>query len=162
MQSNKVIKCINRVKNLSKEYQTPLPKVLEYMIEKELNIILPIDFKQLCQVCRYDYFDYFAFYNFRIEDKFSVIAQTKSLREVWGLPNEYVVLFEDDVSMIMLKTISVEKSEVIWLNQSDFDNICAGKHMQYNPTIFPCFVDFYEFLLDEEEKIRAEDQLLDN
>lgn len=64
---------------------------------------------------------------------------------------------QDDVSFLLLKTKSLDESEVIWYAYQYFFNLCDGKPMEYNPTIFPSFTDFFEYLLDEEEKMQAED-----
>ena len=64
---------------------------------------------------------------------------------------------QDDVSFLLLKTKSLDESGVIWCAYKDFFILCEGKPMEYNPTIFPSFTDFFEYLLYEEEKMQAED-----
>jgi hypothetical protein len=122
-------------------------------VERELQLTLPNDFKRICSYCSYEFLGGFEFYSFDI----GVIKKNLEFRKNYNLPNNYIVLVqEDDVAFILLKTISTEKSEVIWCDYQDFFNLCDGEPMVYNPTIFPSFTDFYEFLLDEEEKSRAE------
>lgn len=122
-------------------------------LEKELSVVLPEDFKYISNQYDYEYIDFFDFYSFAT----GIINQTKGLRKSWELPQKYLVLSEDDVSVLLLKTISVNQSEVILCDEPDFFNLCAGKPMEYNPTIFKNFTDFFEFLLNEEERMQAED-----
>lgn len=66
-------------------------------------------------------------------------------------------LQQDDVLFLLLKTKSLDESEVIWCAYQDCFNLCDKKPMEYNPTIFPSFTNFFEYLLDKEEKMQAED-----
>ncbi|WP_375333523.1 SMI1/KNR4 family protein [Candidatus Tisiphia endosymbiont of Xenochironomus xenolabis] len=152
--------CIKRVSLLKQDSKPELSEEMVKNVEIKLNIFFPEDFKILCNFYGYDFFRLFSFYNF--EDEEGVIEETKYYRKKHNLPSNYLVLFSDDVSFVLLKIISTDKSKVIWCDYQDFFKLCEGHPMQYNPTIFPSFVDFYEYLLDEEEKIRAEDQLLDD
>lgn len=61
------------------------------------------------------------------------------------------------MSFLLLKTKSLDESEVVWCAYQHFFNLCDGRPMEYNPTIFPSFTDFFEYLLDEEQKMQAED-----
>jgi len=152
MQNNRIDELIKKAKIL---YSLGRPLTNEEIMtaESSLGVIFSDDLKKINLRYSYEFLDFFDFYGLCDE----VINQTLALRESWNLPQEYVVLSEDDVSMLLLKTISAEKSEIIWCDEPDFFNLCEGKPMVYNPTIFSSFTDFFEFLLDEEEKMQAED-----
>jgi len=148
----------NRVNNLG--LCQPLTTDEIFTVEKELGIKLSKDFIDINLTCSYEYISFFSAYNFGLTNKQSVTNETLSLRKECNLPNNYVVLAQqDDVSFVLLKTISEEKSEVIWCDYMDLFNFCDTGKFVYNPTIFPSFTDFYQFLLDEEEKSRAEDKV---
>jgi len=152
MISNKINSCINRISRVIREATVPLTVTEIQNTEKALNIVLANDFKKLCFIHRYDYIANFAFYNFRINAKFSVISETKGWRESVNLPHNYLVLSDDGTSVILMKVEGEEECSVIWCALEDVLNICDGSPMEYNPTIFSSFTDFYEFLLHEEEK----------
>ena len=153
MINEKIDNCIQRVSLLKKDHKPESSEEVIKNAETKLNILLPKDFRILCTFYGYDYFHLFEFYNFDI----GVIEETLKFRKNCNLPHNYIVLTQDnDVSFVLLKTISAEESEVIWCDYMDFFNLCDGKPMVYNPTIFATFTDFYEFLLDEEEKSLAE------
>ncbi len=123
-------------------------------LEKQLQVIIPNDFKYINSKYNYEYIDFFSFYSF----SFGVIEETLYYRANYNLEKEYVILSkQDDVSFLLLKTKSLDESEVVWCAYQDFFNLCDGRPMEYNPTIFPSFTDFFEYLLDEEQKMQAED-----
>jgi SMI1-KNR4 cell-wall len=124
-------------------------------VEQELNITLPIDFKKINLNCSYEFLGSFEFYNFGRKDD-GVIPETKALREIYNLSNEYIILSQNGASAIFMKIISSEEAQVIWCDEMDGMNLLEGQPMQYNPTIFNSFSEFYEFLLDREEENRAE------
>lgn len=155
METNQPEGIINRIKNL--ELNQPLKSEEISKVESELNIKLALDFKEINNICSYEFIGLFDFLNFGLTNNQSVIAETQYYRENHNLPNNYLVLAEDDVYFVLLKIVSPQKSEVIWCDYEDFFNLCEGKEMKYSPTIFPSFTDFYEYLLDEEEKMRAEE-----
>jgi hypothetical protein len=126
-------------------------------VERKLNIILPNNFKELCHNCSYEIFNFSEFYNFGSESTYSVITQTLGWRKSINLPHNYLVLGDDGTSAILMK-IEGNESSVIWCSLEDVLNICKGLPMKYDPTVFPTFTDFYEFLLDEEEKSRNDEK----
>jgi hypothetical protein len=144
---------VSRLNKINDQYKQPLPSK---SLEKIRNItpLLSEDFITLNNFCRCDFFRSFEFYNFENEE--GVIEETLGLRQTWGLPNNYLVLAMDDAGPTLLKINSPENSEVILCSYYDLENICAGKTFEENPIIYNSFTDFYEFLLDEEEKRRAE------
>lgn len=124
-------------------------------VEQELKLKLPQDFTELCSIYSYECFQRFEFLNFGMDK--GVISETLDLRKACNLPNNYLVLEEDDPGMVLMKINEDASSEVIICSYYDFDSICLGRPYEENPTIFSSFTDFYEFLINEEEKMRAED-----
>jgi hypothetical protein len=149
MSNNKMQTIVKRVNKIDDEYKIPLT------VESLNNLAricpgknLPEDFLSLNKVCRGDFFSFFDFYNF---DQ-GVVNKTLYFRDRKGLPDNYLLLFLDDVSAVLLKLISDKVSEVIWCDVPDLYNLCDGLDMEYKTTKFSTFTDFYEFLLYEEEK----------
>ena len=147
---------VNKAKTLNKAPILSAQKISQ--LEQKLQVILPNDFKYINNQYDYEYICYFDFYSFPIGNT----EETLFYRNKHKLGNNYIVLFWDGAFFVILYTISSEKSQVIWCNSPDFFNLCDGKPMEYKPTIFQSFTDFFEFLLDEEEKSQAEDAELNN
>ena len=125
-------------------------------LEKQLQVILPEDFKYINSVYDYEYIGFFSFYSFSC----GVIEETLYYREKYTLNNNYLVLSSDGSDFLLFYIKSNDESKVVWCTYNDFFNLCEGKPMEYNPTIFPSFTDFFEFLIDEEEKMQAEEKEL--
>lgn len=157
MINNRIIQLIKRVERLG--LKNSLNKEEIEAVEKVLNLTLPDDFKVLCSYCSYEFLYSFEFITFCADENDGVITETLGWRDSINLPHNYLVLADDGTSAILMK-IEEDDAEVIWCSLEDVLNICAGKSMEYNPTVFPSFIDFYEFLLDEEEKERVEENAL--
>jgi hypothetical protein len=155
MDKEKIQVCINRASFWKKNSAAEISVTVIKNVERGLNVFFPNDFKVLCEFYGYDYFRLFDFLNFERVD--GVIGETLYYRSNHGLAENYIVLFSGNVSFVVLHIESSNESEVIWCDYLDFFNLCDGLPMEYKPTIFPTFTDFYEFLLDEEEKLRAEE-----
>lgn len=128
-------------------------------IEERLKINLPQDIKNILKI--YDgYYDIggLSMFSFLQNNKWNVCEKTEFFRKKINLPKEYLVLQEGEESFIVLKTNDtlIENAPVFWIGISDVYNLIENKKLEDNPIIFPSFTDFFEFLLDEEEKIRAE------
>jgi hypothetical protein len=122
-------------------------------VEGSLQINFSIDFKKTNSVFRYDYFLLFDFFNFQGNSKTSVVQKTLRLRQNANLPLDTLILSEDDASVLLMKCLG-DHEEIYWIAVEDYENYCEGKPLEYNPTIFPTFTDFFAYLLDEEEKKR--------
>lgn len=137
---------------------------VEYLkiIEDNLNIILPKDLKEITKHYSGEMLGAIEFFNFNggEEDDYSIISKTNFYRKIpdFNLPHQYIPLHESEVSFVVLETQdSPEKpTPIIWCSIEDAYHLAAGKPLEDNPTIFPSFTDFFEYLLDEEEKMRAE------
>lgn len=149
--SQKVTTLVEKAKSLSDG--KPLTKEEIHELEQTLGVRLPSDFIEINSVCSYEFIYFTSSLNFPS----GVIEDTLYYREQEGLSDDYIVLSHDDVSFEILHILPCDKSEVIWCDVPDFYNLCEGKPFEYNPTIFPTFTDFYSYLIDEEEKIRAEE-----
>lgn len=83
----------------------------------------------------------------------NIISWTKSFRNLApSLPHRFLVLATGGEGLIFLDT---ESGSVLWIGESDYYNLCEDKPLLDNPTIFPTFTAFFEFLLNEEEKLRG-------
>ena len=144
---------IKRASNIIKD-----PIVLDEQeinfVEQKLGVTFPEDFKAINQQIGYESFDFFDYYSFNC----GVIEETVYYRNKEKLPHNYLVLTSDDVSFLLLKLKPDNTSEVIWCDEPDFYNLCRKGKMEYKATVFKSFTDFYEFLLDEEEKLIEEEK----
>lgn len=153
---------ISKIVNQSKELKyAVLSKQDINLVEKELEVGFSDAFKELNGKLRYDYFLAFEFLNFQTKTPHSVIEETTKLREKCGLPDYYIILAtQDDVTAVLLESKSADYPEnrVIFCTLYDLQNLCENKTMEENPRIFATFTDFFSYLLDEEEKQRAEEK----
>ncbi|MDR3224247.1 MAG: SMI1/KNR4 family protein [Holosporales bacterium] len=152
-----VKKLILRAKQLS-EHAVISQKKLE-LISNDLSIVFSRDFIEINSLFRYDYIDHFQWYSFPV----GVTEITLDFREV-GLSHKYIVLADEgDGGAVFLETQdSPEKpSPVIWCDMEDVYNLCDIGEFKYNPTIWPSFTDFFEYLVDEEEKMQIAENRLD-
>lgn len=126
-----------------------------------LGVDFSKEFADICLLYDYEYMLHFNFRSFYCDGHSGVLTETQAARTALGLPNRYVVLaIQDDVSVVLMETQdSPEKpSPVIWCDMfPDFFNICEGKPMEQNPTIWPSFADFFEYLVEQEEAKLKED-----
>lgn len=145
---NRYINLFNLEKGISKnEVQS---------MEKKLSCFLPDDLKEI--LAFYDgFFDIAKLSLFSFDttvEGWNICDQTLYLRHSINLPKEYIVLKEGDEGLIALNCVT---KEVVWCGISDVDNLVGGNPLTDNPLIFPTFEAFFEFLLDEEEKMRKEE-----
>ena len=121
--------------------------------EDSLQVNLPEDFKKINTECSYE----FIYFTSGLSFPDGVVETTKDWRANINLPHNYLVLSDDGTSAVLMK-IDGAQSTVIWCSLEDVLRMCDGEEMIYDPLIFPTFTDFYSYLLDEEEKIRKENQ----
>ena len=128
-------------------------------VERKLKITLPADFKEICKDYSYEGFSRFDFFNFGLENEHSVIGETLGYRKSLNFPQKYLVLYEDDASFICMEMQGdPEKlTPIIWCAIEDVSQLCKGKPLQYEHTIFPSFTDFFEYLISNEEKLHHEE-----
>lgn len=125
-------------------------------IEKDLNVTLPDDFKEISTF--YDgnngfYIDGMYCYNIDSSPD-NILTKTLFYREK-QLPEKFIVLGEPQESVILMETPGdeVKSSRVLWLSYSDVENLCYEENLKDKPIIFSSFSNFFDYLLTEEEKI---------
>ena len=125
-------------------------------IEEKLSVSFTDDFKTLNKINLYDSFPDFEFYGFDSCGNYGIVASTLSLREIDNVGKNYIFAAQDDASMLLFE-IQEDNMRVIWCGHEEFERLCNGEPMEEDYTIFETFADFYEYLLDEEEKRNAEE-----
>lgn len=124
-------------------------------VQNVLNITLPEDFVYINKVISYEYFSSFSFLNFGDTEDGSVIYVSLGAYDFFrGDPN-YCILYEDDAGVIIMNNCSREGCLIYWCAIEDVENILNNQPLLYAYEYFPSFTDFFEYLLDEEEKIQA-------
>jgi hypothetical protein len=125
------------------------------MVEESLDLKLPIGFKDLNRAVSYEYSKIFSFLYFGDFSSDGLIQTTLGVRKRYPKLDKYVVLYLDDAGIILLDTKD-EDGRVIWCSVYDLENLSEEKALEHNPIIFSTFAAFFEYLLDEEEKMRSE------
>ncbi len=143
------------------EKKSGLTKNITNQIEQKLEIKLPSDFCCISQFFRGDNGPVFPSgmysYNPLVSD-WNICDQTITLKKSVRLPRNLIILAEPSESVIIMQiedNLGIT-SKVYWLSTGDAYNLIEGKPLVDNPIIYPTFTDFFSYLLDEEEKQRAE------
>ena len=118
-----------------------------HMVEFNLDITLPDDFKEISLFYSIDYLGGIPNYQVvRDGNTLNLIDETLRIRNAIGLPHEYVFLAELDSSAILLNT--VKQPHVIWV-----DSIALGRLNQLESHEYDAwenYQDYFEYLLQEE------------
>ena len=146
---------MDKLRILLKQYQDlMLEDALEgcsnddlHMVEFNLDITLPDDFKEISLFYSIDYLGGIPNYQVvRDGNTLNLIDETLRIRNAIGLPHEYVFLAELDSSAILLNT--VKQPHVIWV-----DSIAIGRLNQLESHEYDAwenYQDYFEYLLQEE------------
>lgn len=154
--TNKLKKLIDRYHLLYSEESVDDEKIKG--IEEKLDVVLPCDFKVIAKSYSGGLLGLHSIFTlYDNGSDYNIIDKTLYYRECdLQLPSKYVALEETEVSFIVMKTQdSPEKpAPVIYCSIEDIYNLAENKPLQYNPTIFPSFTDFFEYLIEQEEQDR--------
>lgn len=143
---------IDRYLNLEDSKKLPYEKISEL-----LGVSFSNEFIEISSQVGFDYFGNFSWFNSDQTENYSIIGETKDLRTERNLPNNTLWLTEDDASLLFMKCLG-DHEEIFWIAIEDGERFCEGKPLEYDYDFFPTFADFFKYLLDEEEKSRAEDE----
>ncbi|MDR2267843.1 MAG: SMI1/KNR4 family protein [Holosporaceae bacterium] len=120
------------------------------ILEEKLKVKLADDFKKINAQVGYENSSFFEFASFPD----GVIEYTEDFRK-HGLLHRYVILSDNgDIGYILMETqdLAYKPSPIIWADHADIYNICNKGTIEYEPTIWPSFTDFFEYLVEQEEK----------
>ncbi len=143
-----------RIKNLLGENPITINEIK--IVEKELNIKIPQIFIEINSICVYEYSNSFDFFVFGTTDQYSVVENTKGLWNSYPSNKRCLNLYSDDAGILLMELN--ENASVMWCSIYDLENYLYDKSMTMKYDYFPTFYDFFEYLLDEEEKIRVEER----
>ena len=118
-----------------------------HQVEKTLAIKFSDEFKKGNIIYGYDIVGSFDFHSFPQ----GVVQKALRLRRNANLPNDTLMLSEDDASVWLMKCLG-DHEEIYWIAVEDYYHYCDNEPLEYAPTIFPTFTDFFAYLLDEAEK----------
>lgn len=153
----KIYAVIERYLNLFEKRALPLNHI-KY-IEKVLSIKLPEELKHIMSVFDgYCEIAHQSFFSFNSTFKgWNIVEKTLFYRKSdCKLPQKYLALREEGENFIVLNT---ETKSVLWCSLSDAYQLKEGERLLDQPTIFPTFTDFFEYLVTEEEKERGINQM---
>lgn len=140
---NKYISLYDDVDGISKEY---LDK-----IEHELQIKLPKDFCEISSFYSGGIIGGKDIHSFLFTDPTNIIGETLRIRKAVGLPNRFVIIAENDMSIIVME---IEHTpSIIWLDSVEITKLDEQDFIS-KPDVWKGFSDFFCYLLDEEEEER--------
>ncbi len=145
---------IDRAKKLN---FLPIPGSELDNLKRKLSLSFSLEFLELSKIASLEYFSTFPINNLNQETNHSVIGETLQMRANANLPKDTLVLFEEYESLMLMKCFG-DHEEIYWMAAEDYYRYCDNEPLEYNPTIFPTFTDFFSYLLDEEEKRRVEEK----
>ncbi|WP_454675451.1 SMI1/KNR4 family protein [Achromobacter pestifer] len=128
----------------------PASDFLLQEIEKSLNLTLPTAFREICE--------FFDGGGLNVIPLFSLAAnasvlnpliETERLRVEIGFPEIYLVLAEPAESLIVMECVG--SGRVLWLDALDVGQL-KSEQFSRPPDTWPSFVEFFSYLLDEEEE----------
>ena len=146
---------MDKLRILLKQYQDlMLEDALEgcsnddlHMVEFNLDITLPDDFKEISLFYSIDYLGGIPNYQVvRDGNTLNLIDETLRIRNAIGLPHEYVFLAELDSSAILLNT--VKQPHVIWVDSIAIERLNQLESHEYD--VWENYQDYFEYLLQEE------------
>lgn len=143
---------IDRYLKLEDSKRLPYEKISEL-----LGVSFSNEFKAINDVARFDYLDTLEWHNSDQTGDYSMIGDTLFLREEYNLPNNVVAIANQGESILFMKCLG-DHEEVYWIDNVDIERFCNGEPLEAWNKVFPTFIDFFKYLLDEEERSRAEDE----
>ena len=133
-----------------------------------LNIVLPNDFVNIGSVFRYDVFSFQEFFDFLNEKKsWGIVQNNLELRKEFTKYSEgksdmshILVLADDDGgSVFMITQDTPEKpTPIIWCDAGDMYWYSIDGKFPHPHDEWPSFTDFFEYLVEQEEKNLEEDK----
>lgn len=151
----------NRINTLIIRYESligerPMRRASIKKIENDLGVKFSQDFYLINEKCCYGNFTYELF-NPLTTDDYSVIGATKVARSDYNIPSNIIILSEAYDALILMETsLQGENEKVYIISVEDFERFSEKQPLLYQHRIFPTFADFFEYLLDEEEKLREQ------
>ena len=146
---------MDKLNKLLKQYQDLLLEdALEgcthddlHKVELYLDVTLPDDFKEISLLYSIDYLGGMP-NNQVVRDgnALNLIDETLRIRNVIGLPHEYVFLGELDTSAVLLNT--VKQPHVIWVDSIAIERLSQLESDEYDA--WENYQDYFEYLLQEE------------
>lgn len=132
-------------------------------LSKKMSITLPEDFVEINKKIRYDIFSWQEFLGFYYDDSNwnGIIKNNIELRKEYAEQSggksdmsRILVLADDDGgSVFMITQDSPEKpTPVIWCDAHDMYWYSIDGKFRHSHDEWPSFTDFFEFLVEEEEK----------
>ena len=146
---------MDKLNKLLKQYQDLLLEdALEgcthddlHKVELYLDVTLPDDFKEISLLYSIDYLGGRPIYQVvRDGNALNLIDETLRIRNVIGLPYEYVFLGELDTSAVLLNT--VKQPHVIWVDSIAIERLSQLESHEYDA--WENHQDYFEYLLQEE------------
>lgn len=127
-------------------------------IEKRLNLKFPKDFREICKFYTGETLGGRSFLNFQTIGNYSIEEETLALREAINLPHDFLILYcEYGMIYMDCNPKSSKYGHVMYVSAEDAQCLGDGIEPHYYFD-YPTFTDFFEYLLNEEEKERAENR----
>ena len=129
---------------------------------EKISDLLEVSFsKEFIEISSQVGFDYFGLTSWLNSDQtgdYSMIGDTLFLRKEFNLPLNTVIIANEGESILLMKCFG-KHEEIWWIDNMDIERFCKGEPLEAWNKVFPTFITFFQYLLDEEEKSRAEDEI---
>src|SRR5580693_5878291 len=127
----------------------PIPSKVLTAITSDLGLQLPLDFLDIGKFLDGSGINVIPLYSLAGNaPTMNPMSETLRLRNVIGLPSNWLVLGEPPESLLLMDCAAAGR--VIWIDSIDAKRI-ASQSFTNQPTSWNSFGEFFEYLLDEEE-----------
>jgi hypothetical protein len=121
-------------------------------IEARLGLTLPQDLRRIAEFFDGYGFDTLPLYSLTTENRsWTVLYHTLQLRSAVALPQHFVALAEQPESIIVMNC--AEGGRVLWIDGAYARGLATNAPLDKHEE-WPSFVEFFAYLLDEEEADR--------
>lgn len=157
--SNKIEKLKERYLKLHPEDAIDESSLRE--VEQLLKLHIPDDFKQISKFYGGGYLGGYSIFDFeKSKGDYNIADKTIFYRNSdLSLDRKFIALSESEVNFVVFDVeANGGKGEVYMYGIPDIYNVCDGSGPKCDYDYFPCFTDFFEYLVEREEESQKEDQ----
>ena len=155
-----------KFKSLIDRFRKIYPNVREEsppidQMEKMLNVIFPKDWREISKYYTGEMLG--SYWTLAPDIKGpgdNIVEANLRYRRIFNLPNKYLILNDIEYSAIILETQeSSEKFAPVYIIDSiDIENFIHSKHLNVPKREFENYMKFFEYLIDQEEEDRKDEQ----
>ncbi len=132
--------------------EEPTPPEDLTKLENDLGINLPANVKEVASFYSGGLLGGISIFNFCVQNnQENILSENLRLREAINLPDRFLVFAEPPESLLFL---DIDTGKVWMIDATDANKLSLGIQKFHNPDIWNNYVDFFDYLLSEEDEER--------